>query len=100
MKTNVDRLKEYKARLVVFPKKSDVNKDVIGAAPQLFTKPKASDSAVTFTEITPELKEFKAYATLRKARSDAKLVGIRLKKSKESKDEKPAAAAAKGGDDE
>lgn len=83
----------------MFPKKSDVNKEMIGAAPQLFTKPKASDSAVTFTEVTDELKGFKAYATLRKARADAKLVGIRLKKSKESKDEKPA-APAKGADDE
>ena len=43
---------------------------------------------------------FKAYASLRAARSDSKLVGIRLKKSKEEKRDAPAPKAAKGGDDE
>jgi hypothetical protein len=39
-----------------------------------------------------ELKASKGYATLRGARSDAKLVGIRLKKSlEEKKEEKPKA---------
>ena len=37
-----------------------------------------------------ELKQGKGYAALRLARADAKLVGIRLKKSKEEKkEEKP-----------
>jgi len=35
------------------------------------------------------MKAFKAYATLRQARADSKLVGIRIKKSKEVKEEAP-----------
>ena len=47
------------------------------------------------------MKQFKAYAALRLARTNSKLVGIRIKKATEGKD-KPAVAAAapKGGDDE
>lgn len=37
-----------------------------------------------------EMKGFNAYASLRAARSDARLVGIRLKKAKEAKDAAPA----------
>ena len=44
------------------------------------------------------MKSFKAYATLRGALTDARLVGIRLKKSKGAKEE--GAPAAKGGGDE
>jgi hypothetical protein len=39
------------------------------------------------------MKEFKAYATLRQARANSKLVGIRWKKAHETKDDKPAPAA-------
>ena len=103
LKVNVDRLKEYKARLVVFPKKQDATKEAISTtqASDIFTKPKLAVSAVSYTKVTDEMKSFRAYDALRRARSDCKLVGIRLKKSKESKDGKPEAAAAKaGGDDE
>jgi hypothetical protein len=40
---------------------------------------------INFTQLT----EFKAFSTLRGARNDAKLVGIRQKKSKEAKEEAP-----------
>lgn len=42
-----------------------------------------------------ELKNFKAYSALRAARADARLVGVRAKKSKEGKDEAAPAAAEK-----
>ena len=105
LKANVDRLKEYKARLVVFPKKQDATKEAIPtskASKDLFTLPKLADTAITYTKVTDELKAFRAYDALRRARSDSKLVGIRIKKSKEGKDGKPAAGgdAPKGGDDE
>ena len=90
---NVNRLKEYKARLVIFPKKADVSKDVIGTAAankDLFTKPKASEGAITFTTVTDELTGFRAYDALRRAQADTKLVGIRSKKAKEGKDAAPA----------
>jgi hypothetical protein len=45
--------------------------------------------------LTEEIKSFKAHATLRDARNTARMVGIRLKKSKEEKkEEKPAAGGA------
>jgi large subunit ribosomal protein L13e len=107
LKANVDRLKEYKARLVVFGKKQDATKEAISTtqgSDDLFTKPKLSDNAVTYTTVTDEMKSFRAYDSLRRARSDVKLVGIRIKKAKEGKDGKPAGDAPKadksGGDDE
>lgn len=97
---NAGRLKEYLARLVVFPrkagkvKKGDASAEEVANARQLkgeiVAKPAAA-SAVTFTAITEELTGFKAYGTLRAARNDAKLVGVRAKKAKEGKDE-PAKA--------
>ena len=95
--TNVNRLKEYKSRLVVFTKNQSTIDTVTSQNKDLFVRPKLSDSAFSTTVVTDELKGLKAYAALRKARADSKLVGIRLKKSKEEK--KPAAAAAAGGDE-
>jgi hypothetical protein len=46
------------------------------------------------TSLIQELKSFKAYSSLRAARADSRLVGIRAKKQKEGKEDAPAAAAA------
>ncbi|KAK4099446.1 ribosomal protein L13e [Parathielavia hyrcaniae] len=94
---NVERLKEYKARLIVFPRKSnkpkknDTPKDqqtgettqsiraAFGVGP--------SPIAAGFSEIAksdlPQGVEGGAYKALRKARSDARLVGVREKRAKE-----------------
>ncbi|CAK7243415.1 MAG: 60S ribosomal protein L13 [Sporothrix thermara] len=85
---NVARLKAYKARLLVFPKK--------GAKPSVPAGQSATSIAATlpivgtpaaFSEIKkselPAPLEAGAYATLRKARSDAKLVGVREKRIKD-----------------
>eukprot|EP01038_Epipyxis_sp_PR26KG_P004628 gene4628-6507_t len=91
---NVERLKEYKSKLIVFPrrlkkvKNGDSSKSDLAEAQQLvgtvLPPPKKAD-AVTYAKITDEMKEAKGYASLRLARSDSRLVGIRLKKSKEEK---------------
>ena len=95
LRANVQRLKAYKAKLVVFPRGRN-------------TKPKAGDSSVEETSaaqqvsgavfpvknskksvvanLTEELKEFNAFKTLRIARSDARLVGLRKKRATEKKD--------------
>ncbi len=106
LQLNVQRLKEYKARLVVFPRKSgapkkgDASAAEIAAASQLngdiVSAPK-TNGALTFTAVTEDMKNFKAYATLRSARNDAKLVGVRL--TKKNKPKEDDAAAPKGGDD-
>jgi len=96
---NVDRLKEYKARLVLFPrkankpKKGDASSEEIANARQLkgvLVAAPSKESAVSSVKITDEMTAFKAYGTLRAARNDAKIVGIREKKLKEGKPEAPA----------
>lgn len=95
LKTNVDRLNDYKERLVVFPrqmkkvKKGDSDKAACNDATQVseyMTLPK-KDDAFTYTEVTDVMKETKAYATLRAARADKRLYGRRLKKQKEKAEE-------------
>eukprot|EP01036_Dinobryon_divergens_P033418 gene33418-43198_t len=107
LKLNVARLVEYKSRLVIFPRRSgkakhgDSDKATIaeiqgqqlqqGAAKAIIELP-AQEPAVTFIELTDELKAAKGYGSLRAARNDVKLIGARLKKSKEEKkEEKPKA---------
>lgn len=101
---NVERLKAYKARLIVFPRRSNKVKST--------DTPKEERSAETtqdlgsvfgieqavapgFTEIKknelPKSVEGGAYRLLRKARSDARLVGVRQKRA----DEKAAAEKEK-----
>jgi len=117
LRLNVQRLVEYKARLVVFPrhlkniKKGDATKEEIANVQQvvgdIIAAPKKV-AAVTFTALTEvqrnhdcvchsnltdgliiqEMKAAKGYAALRGARSDARLVGIRLKQSKIVKEDK------------
>ena len=97
LELNVARLKEYKARLIIFPRKGaqtkngDSSKEECAEATQLkgtiIPLPKIGD-AVTFAPLTDEMKEFKARSTLRTAFHAARLVGIRAKKAKEGKDSK------------
>lgn len=108
LQLNAQRLKEYKARLVVFPrktrspKKGDASAEEIKNATQLHgtivAAPKAA-AAVTFTAVTQEMKDFKAFSTLRNARNDARMVGNRLtKKGKKAEGADKGAAAAAGDD--
>ncbi|CAM9137117.1 unnamed protein product, partial [Ectocarpus fasciculatus] len=91
LQLNAQRLKEYKARLVVFPrkggaKKGDATAEEVANATQLkgeiVAAPQAAP-AVTFGAITEEMKSFNAYSSLRNARNEAKLVGKRQKAAKE-----------------
>ncbi len=117
LRVNVQRLTEYKSRLVVFPrhlksiKKGDASKEEIANVQQvvgdIIVAPKKAD-AVSFSALTEvhyyviiskdaefnlvfqSMKAAKGYAALRAARSDARLVGIRLKQSKLPKEDKKA----------
>ncbi|KAI0998919.1 hypothetical protein K3495_g9277 [Podosphaera aphanis] len=103
---NVNRLKTYRARLILFPrklgqpKKGDASKEEIQAAQNLVSNIKASlpitNTAGGFSEIPksemPEPVEGGAYRKLRDARSDARNLGKREKRAKDKADE---AAAAK-----
>lgn len=93
---NAQRLKDYKAKLVVFPrkasqpKKGDATKEEMAACKQVtgavIPAPQAAP-AVTFTKLTQEMKDSKCHYTLRDARNEAKLVGRRIKKAAEAKKE-------------
>lgn len=107
LQLNVARLKEYKARLIVFPrrnnkvKKGDATAEERANASQLtgtIVAAPAATPAVSYIKLTDELKEGKGYSTLRAARNDAKLVGVRDKKKKAAKDDKKDEKPAK--DDE
>lgn len=91
---NVQRLKDYVARLIVFPRKSnkpkkaDTPKD--GQSADVVTKIAAAIPVIGptgFSEIkksdAPQNLKDGAYATLRKARTDARLVGVREKRARE-----------------
>lgn len=101
LQANVQRLKAYKAKLVVFPRKrtnkpkngdgslEDIKNAVQHTGP-LF--PIAREAAAVETAvITEDMKKFSAYKEVLTARYDAKIVG-KLKKEAE---EKAAAAKAK-----
>jgi len=106
--TNVERLKAYRARLILFPrragqhKKDDASKEDVSAANKAehmkHTKLALPivKSETGFKEIKkgdmPEPVEGGAYRKLREARSEARLIGKREKRAKEKADE---AAAAK-----
>ncbi|KAK9454869.1 ribosomal protein L13e [Dipodascopsis uninucleata] len=92
LEANVTRLKEYKSKLIVFPRKAGKPKNGDSSAEEIATATQVSTSAVlpivqSAAEIEPraiteEAKDFNAFATLRKARSDAKYFGIREKRAR------------------
>ena len=107
---NVERLKTYRARLIIFPRKSnkpkqiDSSKDEIAAVmsgdtssaknlktllPTLDTARQSAIGEVERSEMGEGTKD--AYRVLRDSRSDARLVGVREKRAKAKADEANAA---------
>jgi large subunit ribosomal protein L13e len=124
--TNVERLKEYQSRLVLFPrkgakgKKGDSSKEERDDAKQLLGEiiplPNLKKLAVSYAPLPKDAQTCKKYphlgeesdelgikphltahAMLRKAWSDARMVGTRDKLKKAQKEAEPT---KKGGDDE
>ncbi|XP_006860161.1 PREDICTED: 60S ribosomal protein L13 isoform X2 [Elephantulus edwardii] len=93
LQANVQRLKEYRSKLILFPrkpsapKKGDSSAEELKLATQL-TGPVMPIRNVYKKEkarvITQEEKDFKAFASLRMARAHARLFGIRAKRAKEA----------------
>uniref|UniRef100_F6PX66 60S ribosomal protein L13 n=1 Tax=Xenopus tropicalis TaxID=8364 RepID=F6PX66_XENTR len=78
LQTNVQRLKEYRSKLIIFPRKPALH--FMTMTQNLFNVYKKEKPRV----ITEEEKNFKAFASLRMARANARLFGIRAKKAKEA----------------
>ena len=93
---NVARLTEYKAKLVLFPKKGTKAKkgDTADAAARaaatqcadkvLMAPAKAAAAPVEFVAVTEEMNNFKAYYALREDRNEKKLAGLREKAKKQA----------------
>ncbi|KAL3424426.1 60S ribosomal protein L13 [Phlyctema vagabunda] len=106
LSVNVARLKEYKARMILFPRKlgqhktGDATKEDVSAVKNTITSVKGAlpiiPAPYEFTEISksdlPKPVEGGAYRKLRTARSDARYQGAREKRARDKADE---AAAAK-----
>jgi large subunit ribosomal protein L13e len=100
---NVERLKAYKARLILFPRKS--NKPKKGDSGKEDLKHENTSRSIKlglpferlatgYSEVSkndmPEPVEGGAYAKLRKHRSDARLKGVREKRAKDKADAEAA----------
>ncbi|KAI9732264.1 MAG: 60S ribosomal protein L13 [Claussenomyces sp. TS43310] len=106
LKVNVARLKEYRARLILFPRKAgqpkagDASKEEVAGAKNTVTYTK---TALPIVGLDKEIKEISksdmpaaieggAYRKLRESRAEARYAGAKEKRQKEKADE---AAAAK-----
>eukprot|EP00301_Raphidiophrys_heterophryoidea_P004521 c1195_g1_i1.p1 GENE.c1195_g1_i1~~c1195_g1_i1.p1 ORF type:complete len:206 (-),score=34.97 c1195_g1_i1:56-673(-) len=97
MKANVRRLKAYKARLVIFPRKAGVRKHGDASEAELkaakqHKKPlnvlRPRGIKVTSRKITDEDRKFSAVLALQRAREDQRQAGKRQKKAKARADAK------------
>lgn len=94
LSANVARLKEYSARLILFPrkagkaKKGDASAEDVKAVTENFApKSKTAFPIANATEVTEgKLSDYQgeegAYKKLREARSEARLIGVRAKRAK------------------
>uniref|UniRef100_A0A1A9ZDE5 Large ribosomal subunit protein eL13 n=1 Tax=Glossina pallidipes TaxID=7398 RepID=A0A1A9ZDE5_GLOPL len=97
---NIRRLKEYKGKLILFPlnekkvRKGESTLEECKLGTQLKGKVmpirKEKPSVTELWEVTKEEKKCKAFATLRKARSVARLVGVRSKQARENTENEKA----------
>ena len=83
---NVARLTEYKTKLIILKKKSDPTESVsqFKGVIQPIAKP---DDAIVMEAVTAEMKDFKAFSTMRSARKENKIAGYRISVANRKKKE-------------
>merc|ERR1712112_372063 len=90
LQLNAQRLKEYKSKLILFPlsakkpRKGEATPEEVSKAVQLAGEVmpvKPSAKRIRAMEITDDMKNFKAFQTIRQARAFKRLHGIRAKKA-------------------
>jgi len=104
LQENVQRLKSYRSRVILFPRnkkvfrKGDSTKEELAQAKQQTTKvvdpPRLKERKQKARLITEEEKKVNVYEKLRQARATARLMGIRKKRAADK------AASGVGADDE
>ncbi|WOL17426.1 60S ribosomal protein L13-1 [Canna indica] len=96
LQANVQRLKIYKAKLVIFPKRArkfkagDSTPEELATATQVqgkFMPIVWEKPSVELVKVTDEMKSFKAYGKLRVERMNQRQVGARMKKAAEAEKE-------------
>ncbi|KAI3983831.1 hypothetical protein MKX01_011539 [Papaver californicum] len=96
LQTNVQRLKTYKAKLVVFPRRAgkikagDSTPEELAIATQVtgsFMPIVHERPAFDFLKVSDEMKSVKGYAKLRLERMNSKHVGVRAKRAAEAEKE-------------
>ncbi|XP_047337922.1 60S ribosomal protein L13-1-like [Impatiens glandulifera] len=96
LQANVQRLKTYKAKLVVFPRRSGKSKAGDSTPEELATATQVQGSylaitrekpTVEFVKVTDEMKSFKAFDKLRLERTNKRHLGARLKRAAEAEKE-------------
>eukprot|EP00250_Pteridium_aquilinum_P009290 c18573_g1_i1 orf=420-1040(-) len=96
LQSNVQRLNTYKAKLIVFPRRSRKTKAGDSSAEELANAMQIQGPAipivrekpsVEFVAITDEMKATKAYAKLRLERMNKRLIGVRNKRAAEAEKE-------------
>ncbi|KAG9284089.1 hypothetical protein G9A89_022863 [Geosiphon pyriformis] len=99
LQLNVARLKTYQSKLIIFPKRSRKSRKSTSEAPEIGNAAQFKGPVLPITQtwteeparaITQEEKNSSAYATLRKAQSDARLVANTPKVTMERLDEESA----------
>ncbi|KAJ7296706.1 hypothetical protein O6H91_02G134000 [Diphasiastrum complanatum] len=98
LQANVQRLNTYKAKLILFPRRSrkakagDSSPEELESATQIqgpLLPIATKKPAIELVSLTDELKSAKAYSKLRLERMNARLIGVRKKKAAEGeKDDK------------
>jgi len=102
---NVQRLKEYRSKLILFPvhenrklRKGEATEEERKVATQQkgpVLPLKKAVPEIEYRKITDEERKFNAVHTLRRARADARLVGKRAKKAREAAENAEATKAKK-----
>jgi len=96
LQSNVQRLKEYKAKLVIFPRRPGKFKSGDSAAEELSSSTQVQGEympitkekpVVNLVKVTDEMKAFKAYQKLRVERTNQRHLGARLKRAAEAEKE-------------
>ncbi|KAF5456191.1 hypothetical protein F2P56_025698 [Juglans regia] len=97
LQANVQRLKTYKAKLVVFPRRArskskagDSTPEELATATQVqgpYLPIVRERPSVELVKITEEMKSFKAYDKLRIERTNTRHVGVRMKRAAEAEKE-------------
>ncbi|KAJ8340109.1 hypothetical protein SKAU_G00347420 [Synaphobranchus kaupii] len=93
LQANVQRLKEYRSKLILFPRKASAPRKGDSSAEELKLATQLPGPIMPIKNvqkkekarvISEDEKNFKAFASLRMARANARLFGIRSKRAKEA----------------